>query len=113
MADRYRNVHKQFRMTEKEAADFERAATRSGLTQAEYIRQCLKGLSPQDAPGRDYLQMTAELRTLRQTIQQYNELTYEYSCVPVGLNDHVEELVREAIVVIAKAILEPQKKGKQ
>jgi len=98
-------------MTEKEAADFERAVARSGLTQAEYIRQCVKGLIPQDAPGRDFVTMTAELRKLRQTLEQYSELTYEYGCVPVGLNDHVEELVRDSIVDITKAVHEPLRKG--
>ena len=111
MTNRHRNVHKQFRMTEKEAADFERAVVRSGLTQAEYIRQSVKGLIPQDAPGRDFMHMTEELRKLRQTLEQYNELTYEYGCIPVGLNDHVEELVRDGVVSITKAVMEPLRKG--
>jgi len=98
-------------MTEKEAADFRKAVARSGLTQAQYIRQSVKGLTPQDASGRDFMKMTGELRELRRTLAHYSELTNQFGCVPVGLNEHVEELVRDSIVTIIKAVMEPIKKG--
>jgi hypothetical protein len=109
MANRQRTIHKQFRLTEKEAAAFERKVARSGLTQAEYLRQLISGLEPSDTPPPDYYAMMAALRRLRQVIERYSELANEFCFIPIGANDYLCEQVREVTVAITKAVVEPSK----
>jgi len=109
MTTRKRDVRKQFRLTEQEAAAFERAVRRSGLTQAEYLRQLIGGCIPQDALNQDYYQMMAELRKLRQDVNRYSDTANEYGTIPVGLYDDLADAVRDSIVAITKAVLEPRK----
>jgi len=105
---RKRDVHKQFRLSEKEADHFERAVARSGLTQAEYLRQLIRGYVPKDTPPPDYYSMMIELRMLRQSVDRFASLTDEYGCLPNGLNDHLTEMVRNTIVSITNAVIEPR-----
>jgi hypothetical protein len=113
VANRQRSIHKQFRLTEKEAASFEHAVRKSGLTQAEYLRQLIKGLGSRDSPPPDYYAMMVELRQLRQMVERYSDLTNEYGCAPVGANEHLVQEVSAAIVAITKAVVEPKRAERQ
>ena len=99
-----------FRVDDSDYALLKSLAKKTGLSQAGYLRQILRGFVPKEKPPPEYYEMVQELRAIRSDISQITDklrITGEFSS---GEYDNTLRILRESILKIVKAVIVPERR---
>ena len=106
---RNRNVFIQFCLNEKEAAAFDKAVAKSGVSRSSYLRHLIRGLVPQDRPPPDFHSMMNELHAIGVNLNQIAQRAHAFRVIDSERYDENASIVKKAIVDIYNAVLLPRK----
>ena len=100
-----------FRLTDEECDRLKHLVSKSGLTQAGYIRHLINGVIPKDKPPPDYFSMMEELRRVGDSLDRIARDIHSYGIFDPKEYDENVAMYRQALRRITKAVIEPEKEN--
>lgn len=74
MANSQRGIEKRFTLSPRDKEKLEHDAALCGMSQAEYVRQLLRGNRPSECPSREVMEILREMREIRDSVFEIAEI---------------------------------------
>ena len=110
---RNRNVHVQLWLNPKEAEALARNAEKCCLSQSAYLRHLITGFVPNEHPPLDYYAMMRRLYGLTNNLNQIAEKAHVLNVIDAQRYDRYAKMAEQAILDIAKTVIEPRKMNEE
>jgi len=103
-----RNTQVIIRLSNEENNNLKKLVSKTGLSQSEYIRQLISGKNPRAIPPSEFRDMLGCLYSIDNKLIKIIDFAKENGFIEDSIVEDANFMVKNAIVKITKAVLEPE-----